>query len=588
MIENEYNLHHHFNSIQVECIDKMDRLVMGEGKGDESYRRFFIDALDAKLSSSNTPVELRDSGLQFLSSMDEFLRLMLCVRDLTELGKESSNTNLWETERMQGTLKLMKWMKVIDSKNIYLKHVYNLYEMHKNNQNFIEAGFALKLHADLLEWNTEKKLEPMPEYGFESEESSFDRKEKLYFRIIECFESSKAWEKAIQLCKELVYQYETIALNYNNISELLKREAKLYEYIATEDRYFSNYFRVGFYGAKWHSMIRNKQFVYRGIEWEKIGPFCERIVNKYPNSQLLRSNQPPDREIKFGDVLYIQITAIQPEPSWERWIANDDIASSLASVAQADMDYNTNAHNLTTTLMNDDEINITIDPTSDDIIESAEYSVLDNYPDYIRKYYEANEVRTFSFNRPFKKQKGKKTNPENEFMDLWTEKTILITENKFPSLLRRSEVIYLKIIELSPIENAVLTLIAKNRELNMAKERYEKAENAINHGQEIPLDMKLSSGGVNINPLTMLLNGSVDARVNGGVPMYRNAFLCPEFVEQNPEYDYLVNKMKKLIEQQAIIIHKALELHDRLVTQEMRPLHENLIRCKLIVKNIYI
>ncbi|KAG4088185.1 hypothetical protein H8356DRAFT_1281091 [Neocallimastix lanati (nom. inval.)] len=522
MIENEYKINHHFNYIQLECIDKMDRLVMGEGKGDESYRRFFIDALDAKLSSSHTPVELRDSGLQFLSSMDEFLRLMLNVRDLTELGKESSS-NLWETERMQGTLKLMKWMKVIDSKNIYLKYVYSLYEMHKNNQNFIEAGYTLKLHADLLEWNTEKKLSPMPEYGFDSEESSFERKEKLYLKIIECFETSKAWEKAISLCKELAYQYETISINYNKISEMLKREAKLYEYIATEDRYFSNYFRVGFYGAKWHSTLRNKQFVYRGIEWEKIGPFCERIVNRYPNSQLLRSNQPPDREIKFGDILYIQITAIQPEPS-------------------------------------------------------AEYSVLDNYPDYIRKYYESNEVRTFSFNRPFKKQKDKKTNSENEFMDLWTEKTILITENKFPSLLRRSEVIYLKIIELSPIENGVLTLIAKNRELNMAKERYEKAEKAINHGQDIPLEMRLSTGGVNINPLTMLLNGAVDARVNGGVPMYRNAFLCPEFKEQNPEYDYLVVKMKKLIEEQAVIIHDTLILHDRLVTLEMRPLHENLIK----------
>jgi len=577
MIENEYSMNHHFNSIQLECIDKMDRLVMGEGKGDESYRRFFIDALDAKLSSSQTPVELRDSGLQFLSSMDEFLRLMLNVRDLTELGKESSS-NLWETERMQGTLKLMKWMKVIDSKNIYLKYVYSLYEMHKSNQNFIEAGFTLKLHADLLEWNTLKKLSPLPEYGFDSEETSFERKEKLYLKIIDCFETSKAWEKAIQLCKELAYQYETISLNYINISEMLKREAKLYEYIATEDRYFSNYFRVGFYGANWHSMLRNKQFVYRGIEWEKIGPFCERIVNKYPNSQLLRSNQPPDRDIKFGDILYIQITAIQPEPSWEHWIANDDVCSSLGSLAPTELDYNGNARNLTTKLMNEEELNITIDPTSDDIIESAEYSVLDNYPEYIRKYYEANEVRTFSFNRPFKKQKDKKTNSENEFMDLWTEKTILITENKFPSLLRRSEVIYLKIIELSPIENAVLTLIAKNRELNMAKERYEKAERDINHGQEIPLDMRLNTGGININPLTMLLNGSVDARVNGGVPMYRNAFLCPEFQEQNPEYDYLVAKMKKLIEQQAVIIHNALELHDRLVTPEMRPLHENLIK----------
>jgi len=42
----------------------------------------------------------------------------------------------------------------------------------------------------------------------------------------------------------------------------------------------------------------------------------------------------------------------------------------------------------------------------------------DNVPDYVRKYYEVNEVNVFSFSRPFKKQKT-----GNEFLDLWTSKT---------------------------------------------------------------------------------------------------------------------------------------------------------------------
>jgi dedicator of cytokinesis protein 3 len=44
-------------------------------------------------------------------------------------------------------------------------------------------------------------------------------------------------------------------------------------------------------------------------------------------------------------------------------------------------------------------------------------------PDYIRKYYETNEVNTFTFSRPYKKQKS-----GNEFLDLWTQKTVLLTK----------------------------------------------------------------------------------------------------------------------------------------------------------------
>ena len=43
-------------------------------------------------------------------------------------------------------------------------------------------------------------------------------------------------------------------------------------------------------------------------------------------------------------------------------------------------------------------------------------------PDYVRKYYETNDVRMFTFSRPFKKQKT-----GNEFLDLWTFKSTFET-----------------------------------------------------------------------------------------------------------------------------------------------------------------
>ena len=106
----------------------------------------------------------------------------------------------------------------------------------------------------------------------------------------------------------------------------------------------------------------------------------------------------------------------------------------------------------------------------------------DNVPDYVRKYYEVNEVKVFSFSRPFKKQKT-----GNEFLDLWTSKTeytildgcvlvaaaraggkeeslfdgnhwmrSLCTRRRFPSLLRRCKVVNSTTVELAPIQNALV------------------------------------------------------------------------------------------------------------------------------------
>lgn len=53
---------------------------------------------------------------------------------------------------------------------------------------------------------------------------------------------------------------------------------------------------------------------YRGYEWEKFGAFCERMLNKHPGSQLLKTMGDPAVDIKFGTDQYIQCTAVTPEP----------------------------------------------------------------------------------------------------------------------------------------------------------------------------------------------------------------------------------------------------------------------------------
>lgn len=101
----------------------------------------------------------------------------------------------------------------------------------------------------------------------------------------------------------------------------------------TDERFYAEYFRVAFYG-NFPAAMRNKQFVvrveispyswfvvisdlscqYRGFEWEKLAAFCERMLNKHPGAQLLRTQGEAPVDIRFGNDQYIQCTSVVPEP----------------------------------------------------------------------------------------------------------------------------------------------------------------------------------------------------------------------------------------------------------------------------------
>jgi dedicator of cytokinesis protein 3 len=79
----------------------------------------------------------------------------------------------------------------------------------------------------------------------------------------------------------------------------------------------------------------------------------------------------------------------------------------------------------------------------------------------------------------------------------------------FPTVLRRSEVVEIRVAEISPIENALNDVETKTRELEELEKRYLVLANT-------------ERATINSNPLSMALNVAVDApKKEGGVPLYR-------------------------------------------------------------------
>jgi hypothetical protein len=120
--------------------------------------------------------------------------------------------------------------------------------------------------------------------------------------------------------------------------------------------------------------------------------------------------------------------------------------------------------------------------------------------------------------------------------EVWLEKTYFTTEEAFPTVLRRSEVVAMEVLEISPIENALHEVELKTKELASLNLRY----TALAKTAQV----------VSTNALSMCLNSAVDAPVDGGISSYRQIFFNPDYIARCPERTELVEKLRKAIDDQ--------------------------------------
>ena len=154
------------------------------------------------------------------------------------------------------------------------------------------------------------------------------------------------------------------------------------------NRFEPEYFRVGFFGIAFPLFLRNRMFVYKGNDFEKIGDFINRIKNEYPKAEIITGGNPIDEEFMKSNKMRIQIVTVKPIP---------DLPS--------DLEYQ-------------QELN-----------------------EKVCAYYLTNKIDTFLYDRPIVKQESDTDDKDNEFKSLWCERTILKIEKKLPDILRWFEVI---------------------------------------------------------------------------------------------------------------------------------------------------
>uniref|UniRef100_A0A3Q0T2Q9 Dedicator of cytokinesis 3 n=1 Tax=Amphilophus citrinellus TaxID=61819 RepID=A0A3Q0T2Q9_AMPCI len=503
MMDWEQRKNGNFKQVEAELMDKLDSMV-SDGKGDDNHRELFslltqlfvrMPYLLYYLCSLLEKIEQetwRETGISFVTSVTRLVERILDYRDCMK-GDEMEN------KKIGGSVNLMNFYKSeVNKEDMYIRYIHKLCDLHLQAEDFTEAAFTLLLYWELLQWE-DRPLRDFLHYPCQSE---WQRKENLSRKILHYFNKGKCWEYGISLCRELAFQYETL-YDYQSLSWIRKMEAAYYDNIIEQQRIEPEFFRMGFYGRKFPFFLRNKEFVCRGYDYERLEDFQQRMLGEFPQAIAMQHPNIPDDTILQSDAQYLQIYAVTP-------------VSDISDVPQ-----------------------------------------LERVPERIKSFYRINNVSRFHYDRPF--HKGPKDR-ENEFRSLWIERTTLILSRPLPGISRWAEVERREVVEVSPLENAIYVVENKTQELRTLISQYQHRQH---HG--------------NINPLSMCLNGVIDAAVNGGIARYQEAFFDKDYISSHPEDTERISHLKDLMQEQVHILGVGLAVHEKLVHPEMRPLHKKLV-----------
>ncbi|CAG9138456.1 unnamed protein product [Plutella xylostella] len=223
-------------------VDKLDSLV-ADNKADDHYRRLFDTVLMERVSTEGW----REAGAAFVGCVTRLLERLLDYRAVMQ-GAEHRD------KRMAATVNLLSFYKnEIDRKEMYLRYVYKLHDLHIASDNFVEAGCTLLLYAETLSWDSDA-VGVDPEHPDTPE---WRRKEAIYNQVLQYFDRGKCWEKGLPLLRELATLYEVRLCDYVRLAHCLRTHATFLDSALTPElRPEPEYFRVGFYGKACPLFVR--------------------------------------------------------------------------------------------------------------------------------------------------------------------------------------------------------------------------------------------------------------------------------------------------------------------------------------------
>ncbi|EGX95582.1 SH3 and Ded-cyto domain protein, putative [Cordyceps militaris CM01] len=291
MIVSEWTLSEDLSVIQTEMVDCLDIYFKTKPLTESVLQKLFLGELMERFValSGDTDEPLTEALQDLTATLDEFLDLLVAVHS----GDNGSGAS-----DIINRLRLMEFLRDMQKEEIFVRYVHQLASLQAESRNHAEAGLALRLHAELYEWDPNRETGAMadPEYPAQTH---FERKERIYFDMIKHFEEGESWSNALTAYKELQAQYETNIYDFAKLARAERAIASIYETISKSDRLVPKYFKVIYRGLGFATTLRDKQYIYEGPPGERAAAFTDRMQEQYPSAKIITAEDGDEVEGQF-------------------------------------------------------------------------------------------------------------------------------------------------------------------------------------------------------------------------------------------------------------------------------------------------
>jgi hypothetical protein len=477
MIVSEWTLSGDLALIQAEMIDCLDRLFKSKHLTEVVLQKHFIQELiDLFEPLAQEPDEALFSAVKnLITTIDELLDLLVAVHSTEAAG---------EVFHIMDTLHLMEFLKDMQKEDIYIRYVQQLIDLQAEAQNYTEAGLALRLHAELYDWDPSTVLDALTDPAFPAQ-TSFERKEQLYFQMINFYELGESWDNALGTYMELATQYEHNVFDFAKLARAQHAMATIYETIAKGGRANPRYFRVVYRGLGFPVGLRDKQFIFEGSPNDRLATFTDRMQQQHPAAQILTAGAEEDVEGQYLQIFPVSAQKDLMHPIFQR-----------AKVAQS-----------------------------------------------IRDYYLLSRPSHFTSTSRRVTADGTQHT---------VEKTVYTTSEAFPTILRRSEIISIGTVTLTPLQTAIDRTTRKTAELIALEKRIQNGEDSAMTTLTSDLMLAVDMG-----------QESCVANYHSLLPDDRDSMAEEAEQELAREPDLLENALRVALIDHALVIRRCLGLYTR-------------------------
>ena len=364
MIISTWEIEQDLGVIQSAMIECLDNLCRTKQVTESMLQTTFIDEMVSQFSPLQNTIEdsLYNAVMEMFGRIEELLGMLASVHQGGAIN---------ETARIVDTLRLMEFLKDVQSDEAYIRYVHQLADLQGAAGNYTEAGLALQMHADRYEWDPTDKVEEIEDPKIPSQ-SAFERKENLYFDMCRHFEKGQSWQRALAAYKELAEQYEHNVFDFSKLARSQRAMASIHEKIAKGERILPRYFRVVYKGLGFPASLRDKEFIFEGFADDRLAKFEDRIQQLHPGAVILRSGREAEVEGQ-----YLQIFPVSPNKDL------DHTVYQRTKISQAAREY---------ALMSNPQMFATTSrqpqqdiPITDQVVEKEIYTTAEPFPTLLRR-----------------------------------------------------------------------------------------------------------------------------------------------------------------------------------------------------------